>query len=293
MYKFLEKETNIKKTKIDSSLMSSVIYHNIFDYPLKIAELDFWKVGKGQEDINFQGVAAQIKQNYIFVLGRENLIAKRIFREKISREKIKIAISASYIIGKIPSVECVMLTGALCMKNADFNSDIDLFIITKKNTLWSTRPLVYLVLKLCGFKLRRAHDSDQKDRLCLNMWAEGIFSWEKPRRNIFTAHEILQMHPLVNKNNIYEKFILKNKWVKDYWPNAYLKTKKRIVVNHKSKKYLNEVFVKVLRALNYFLFKIQYKYMKNKITNETIKKQKAFFHPVNWSDIVLTRLKKG
>ena len=58
------------------------------------------------------------------------------------------------------------------LNNAKKNSDIDLLIITSKNTLWTTRIISFALLKFAGFKLRRAGDKNEKDKLCLNMWLD-------------------------------------------------------------------------------------------------------------------------
>ncbi len=42
-------------------------------------------------------------------------------------------------------------------------------------------------------------------------------------RDIFTAHEAIQLYTLVNKNNMYERFIKANQWIFHYLPNATFK----------------------------------------------------------------------
>ncbi len=42
------------------------------------------------------------------------------------------------------------------------------------------------------------------------------------KRSYFVAHEVLQMKPLIVKDNLYERFIEANSWVFDYFPNARL-----------------------------------------------------------------------
>ena len=93
-------------------------------------------------------------------------------------------------------------------KNNLKNSDIDLLIITRKNMLWTTRALVYGVLKVMGYQLRKPEQKSEKDKLCLNMWLdETSLVWDRKDRNIYTGHEIAQIVPLINKKNIYEKFL--------------------------------------------------------------------------------------
>jgi len=40
-------------------------------------------------------------------------------------------------------------------------------------------------------------------------------------RDLFSAHEVLQMEPVFDRGNTYKKFLLANKWVKTFLPNAW------------------------------------------------------------------------
>ena len=53
------------------------------------------------------------------------------------------------------------------------------------------------------------------------MWLdESDMVWQRKDRNIYTAHEIAQIVPLINKDKTYEKFLSHNRWILDFWPNA-------------------------------------------------------------------------
>jgi len=188
------------------------------------------------------------------------------------------------------------VTGALAMKNATAESDIDLMIITKANTLWLTRFFVYLLLRIKNYDIRKPKQKTQKNKLCLNIWIdETALEWEKKDRNIYTAHEIAQIMPLVNKDRTYKRFLQANKWILDYWPKAisdttilrYNDIAKKKVRKHIISQYPN-IIVSIIEKL---AFKMQYLYMKPKITREVVTPHKALFHPRNWGKIVLDRLK--
>lgn len=181
----------------------SIRYHDIFDYKLTKPEAIKWQY------INQKVTVSGIKNK------------GRLQREKYSQAKLLLATKAAEIISKIPTVKFVGITGALAMNNASRDSDIDLMIITKSGFLWTTRLFVYLLICLFGIQTRKPKYNLQKDMLCLNMWMdEHLLEWNKKDRNIYTAHEIAQIVPLVNKNNVYEKFLWQNKWILTYWPNA-------------------------------------------------------------------------
>lgn len=262
------------------TISSSIIYHDIFEYPLSEDDVVRWVAGP--KAILKKKIEIGIKNGYVYKNGRHEGVLKRKHRINISEEKTKIGEGASNIISQIPTVKFVGITGALAMKNAVPDSDIDLLIITTENTLWITRILVNLALLLNNYGVRRSGDKNQKDKLCLNMWMDASDLVFKTR-NIFTAHEIAQIVPLVNKENTYEILLQKNKWILDYWPNS--------VVIKNDFKNSTQKESSVLSLFEGIAYKAQYEYMKRKITRETITKTRAFFHPYDWSNHVKDLLK--
>jgi len=264
--------------ELKSSEKLAIKYHDIFDYPLTSKELYKWKSNKG-----ITGITSIInKSGFYFIKNREEIIKKRLGNERCSRKKLILAKKTSRLLSKIPTVKFVGITGALAMNNASKNSDIDLMIITKSGTLWLTRLFVYLLIVLFGIKTRKPKDKQQRDKLCLNMWLdENDFVWNRIDRNMYTAHEVLQIVPLVNKDKTYEKFLSANTWVFSYWPNASKIIKSEKLKNSSAKE----------RFLEYLAYKIQYWYMSKKITREVVTPTRAIFHPNDWGKIVLQRTK--
>jgi predicted nucleotidyltransferase len=261
----------------------SVYYHNLFDYPLNFQDLIKWKANETQI-ARFEGSVIR-KSGYFYQEGREGLIYKRLLRKRVSAKKMTIARRAAKTLSLIPTVRMVAVTGSLAMQNSSPESDIDLLVITGKGSLWTTRLISYLMLKLVGASVRKPHDKNEKDKLCLNMWLdESDTLCNKNDRNLYTAHEIAQIVPLINKQGTYEKLLQNNKWILDFWPNSV-----RIAKNKKS---FNRVERKdsTFQVLEKFLFKIQRRHMKPKITREVVTSTRALFHPQNWGKVVMGRL---
>jgi len=256
----------------------SVVYHDIFDFPLTLPEIIKWESG-----VDFgKEVAIGTKNGFFFVDGREGIVLKRLMRKRISARKHEIAERAAGILKIIPWVKFVGITGALAMENADDASDVDLMIITRKGTLWQSRLLTLLLLMAVGFPTRRFGQKDQKDKLCLNMWLdENDLVWPKRDRNPYTAHEIAQIVPLVDKMKTYERFISANSWIKRFWPNAVVLGKLKRQVSKKKSPF------GLFEALCYLL---QIKYMRAKITREVVTPTRAIFHPHDWGSLVLSKL---
>lgn len=264
---------------LNTSERFSVFYHNLFEYPLTFSELVKWTPRNAPET----GPRVDYKNGYYFIKGKEGLIYKRNVRKRFSRRKRKIAERVSKIVSFIPGMKMVAISGSLAMDNAGKESDIDLIFITKRGRLWTTRIAVYMLLKLFNFRLRKPRNPYQKDRLCLNIWLdESDLEWSKKERNFYTAHEILQIVPLISKGGVYEHFLSVNKWALKFWPNAA-----EVRLNKNSSSYTKPLKLNVLEML---CFKIQYSYMKHKITREVVTPTRAIFHPNNLSKKILGKM---
>jgi hypothetical protein len=142
------------------------------------------------------------------------------------------------------------------------------------------------LLKVFGIPRRKYGERSTRDKLCLNIWLdESDLAWSKSSRDIYTAHEISQVIPLANKEQAYERFLSKNTWIADFWPNA---TSARAGKEKKRNKIEKRGFA--IRFIEPLTRKAQYWYMKDKITRETITPTRALFHPVDWASFISLKL---
>ena len=272
----LQRHQQSKLSRIDPTIATR-IYHGIFDYFLDDKEVLRWSTGSAV------GIS---KDAHIPHFIKTRLI-KQSERKRVSKTKLKKAQSAANFIARLPSILMVGVTGSLAMKNSNKGSDIDLMVVTDVNTLWITRLCTLLGLALFGWKIRRAGQQEEPDALCLNIWMD-VEDLAVSEKNIFTAHELCQIIPLVNKKETYQKLLRGNFWTKKYWPYA---TDKIYVPNTQSRG--SDSFIcKGLQFLEPFARKLQWWYMKGKRTREVVRITRAFFHPVDWGDEVTKKLSK-
>lgn len=277
-------QVSSRKQLTDSEKIS-VYYHNIFEFPLSDFELIKWTAGN-IDNIIKKDIEIIYKNGAYFLDGSEALIYKKKLRQRISEKKMFIARAAANRLASIPWIKLVGLTGSLAMNNSTHTSDIDFLIITTHKRLWTTRILAFALLRLSGYVIRRSGDQNEKDKLCLNMWMdENDLVWRN-RRNLYTAHEIAQVVPLINKNKTYENFMSKNRWIKKYWPNSVKIKNRNISAQSINGFALGTLFSLVERVF----YRIQLKYMKTKITREIITPTRAVFHPYDWGEYILAKL---
>lgn len=270
------------------NIIKTLCYSDVFDYPLTLSEiqkyllwtrLDRKKILKQIEEISIIG-----EQNgYYYLLGRRENVAKRIDRENISTTKFKKAESMARLLSKIPFIKLIGVSGSLSMKNSSYRDDIDLFFITRKNTLWFVRFFVLFLLIISGQK-RKKGKGKARDKICPNMFlSENNLSVDIQKQNLYMAHEVAQLKVLYNKDNTYEKFIHKNKWIKSYLPNL------KIYAGIFDPKSTNDTFLmdRLLLFTNSIFYAIQAIYMKKSKTREEVSIGKAMFHPIDKGALIM------
>ncbi len=115
--------------------------------------------------------------------------------------------------------------------------------------------------------------------------------FENNRQNLYTAHEIVQLKSMFERNNIYNKFLSANRWVLKYLPNARERIK-----NYESRIMRKE---KRLFMIHYSLFILervakifQIWYMRDDKTNETVNDRILAFHPFEYKEYALKEYNK-
>ena len=87
-------ETNRNKDKYSTSPqmillgekeISSLIYHDIFDYPLAPLELIKWAAGNKVKFKNLENIKISTKNGFLFLNGKEGSTLKRLMRNRISK----------------------------------------------------------------------------------------------------------------------------------------------------------------------------------------------------------------
>lgn len=209
------------------AILRTIVYSDIFDYPLTRREI--WKfliVDKKITRAAFEKALLVLPATIVYrdgfycLKGRESIVAKRKRREKESVKKILLAKKVAKRLSLMPTVLFVGISGSLAMRNADSHDDIDFFIITKKNTLWTTRFLLLLLLEFLG--LRRGRRSKKvANKICVNMLIdESSLLFSKEKQNLYIAHEVVQLLPLFERENMHDKFLGANAWIKKILPHS-------------------------------------------------------------------------
>lgn len=278
---------------MEKAILKTINYADIFDSPLTIWEIHKWLIGtkatlrQVEKALNKLVKQSRIrnKRDYFFLASRNRIVSMRLENKKKSKGYfIQAQIIASFF-KLIPWVKLVGVSGGLAMENPGKDGDIDLFVIASKNRLWLSRLLMLIFLSLTT--LRRSVSDDHKSaegKFCLNMILEED-RLEQQRKDLFTAHEVLQMKLLWQRDNMYSKFLESNSWAFKFLPN-WIGSRN---VQHKMRN-VKKCSEKV-NFIENLAKKFQLWYMSKPKGDERILDGAVYFHPHDYGLEVLSRFK--
>lgn len=194
------------------AILETLAYSDVFDFPLTIEELHRFLVSPAtQQEILACLVAMDsIRQQdgYFFFESRGSIVALRKYREMASKRSHTRAIAYGRILGHLPFVRMVALTGSLAVRNCDETGDYDYMLVAKPGRVWMARIFALLVNKVARVL---------GETLCPNLIvSEDRLKWEP--QNLYSAREIAQM-TLISGQNTYRVMRIVNGWIFDYLPN--------------------------------------------------------------------------
>ena len=204
-------------TQTQKEILKSLLYFDIFKYPLTRNELFQYSATKTNL-ANFEleltnllqkGIIKEV-EGFILTLERSSSdIIRRLKGNEGAAKMLPVALKYSRKIAAFPFVEAVCLSGSLSKNYFDDKSDLDYFIITKPNRLWLCRTFIILYYKFLS--------SSRKKLLCANYFisADNLVI---PDINAFTGTELAFLIPTVNYP-LYQNLIEKNNWYINGYPN--------------------------------------------------------------------------
>jgi hypothetical protein len=124
-----------------------------------------------------------------------------------------------WLLSSIPFVEHVAVINSVAMGNADSESDIDFFVITRPSRLYFVRTWVILLFKLMGvYKNRRMTN----ERFCFGFYissdALSIKDLLLPGEDPYLTFWLGTIIPITGERT-YEKFMKENRWIYSWLPN--------------------------------------------------------------------------
>lgn len=157
----------------------------------------------------------------------------------------------------LPWLKMIWVWNSISMNSATKNSDIDLYIVSEKNTLWIVRIFTTFIFQV--FWVRKTAKK-HSGRFCLSFFSslEGMdFSKFAIKNDIYLYFWLVYFKPILDFDNTYELFLKKNTSWADFseYKDILEKNKEKIIykkTNPSNKKkwdiilnFINNIFKKV------------------------------------------------
>lgn len=225
---------------MDRSILATLAYHDVFEYPLTVEEI--WKWLYVHDDADAAGVvratpadvewavaalsiAGKVDRagSYVTLPGRSGLVATRMARHVANERKWRRARLVSSWLRVVPFIRFIGVVNTLAIDNARPESDIDLFIIVKRRRLWFTRMLATVMVQMFGV---RRHGSSVSDRVCLSFYvSDGALNLEPLKHpaiseDSYLAYWVTEVVPLFARGSAWQDFLKANVWATKRIPHG-------------------------------------------------------------------------
>jgi hypothetical protein len=204
---------------LSRAILETLSYSDIFEYPLRLEEIHrYLPIRAAMEEVS-ETLSAMNQvgmiDHYYFLLGRGTIVEIRKQRDAHSQRLLPHALRYGRMLGSLPFVRMVALTGSLAVMNSAGDADFDYMLVAAQGRVWTARAFALLLNR---FTRRFGHT------LCPNIIiAENALTWST--RDLYTAHELCQMIPIAGKD-VYQRLLNQNEWVKEFLPNFKEETSK-------------------------------------------------------------------
>jgi hypothetical protein len=267
--------------RLQHAVLATLSYTHQFQYPLstrqvwrrlisyvakesevKIALKVLVKAGKVQQDAR----TGWWQLSTAYSLSRHRLRGQRRGRYKVGEVR-----RVCQVLGAVPWVEAVLVTGSLAMGVAAVNDDVDFCLIVRPKRLWLTRALVGIWATLMG--KRRSWRGEEPNSWCFNLWLDTDHLRVEPQdRSLYSAYEVTQAKWVWERGGWKERWLAENGWVKNWLPQAEVESRAPQRHAESSSNFL-------LDWLDHVSFRLQWWYMRPHHTRERVERGAAFFHP--------------
>jgi hypothetical protein len=323
------------KRKVEKEVLKVIKYFSFFNYPPTFEEI-YTFLAKKTSKTALRSAIFNLERNKKIIsqkmslpsrydrneMGRRYTVGEygikiSNIKYQISKRKLDSLRFRTYIklLSLFPQIKLVGLSGTVTMMNANIDDDVDLFIITARNRLFTGRFIALGLAQLLGLRRKRdsvtqflsskktvTASSRHKDKVCVNLlFDEGALAVPKFKQTEYVAHEVLQMKPLIAKDDVYERFLKVNDWVFDIFPNSKSKIKnQKSKLQLKNQKFLNFAILHFIFDILYLIFnfiqdmiefslkKLQLILIQRHKTNELISSTQLWFHPKDFGEKLRT-----
>jgi|AntRauTorckE6833_2_1112554.scaffolds.fasta_scaffold00174_19 hypothetical protein len=215
-------------TNLNKAIVSTIAFFDVFSYPLSAFEVfkylqidtSYFKIIQALEDLEERNIISS-KNSFYCLKGKETNFEIRQKRYNYTKEKINIAKKWSKVFKLFTGLKLIALSNSIGSYNLREGGDIDLFIVTKRNRIWTTRFTLALIGKI--FNLRPSPENE-KNKLCLSFFvSEANLNLENytKENDFYFFYWLVNLSSVYDEDNYLDKLLEENTWLKKYLPNYF------------------------------------------------------------------------
>ncbi len=213
-----------KNMTVKQAVLATLAYFDLFGVPLTRSEISehlFFTL-PDEEKITIylrESPIIQLKAGYYSLSGDDEFYER--FFEKQSRalrywKKVR---RYHWLFSICPFIELICVCNSLPIYAVDEESDIDLFVVAKKNRLFLARFALTVLTTLFGV---RRHGSKTRERFCLSFYVtEDSLDLKKialEPYDIYLAYWVKTLEPIAGNYESYQKILsLSRPWLTEYF----------------------------------------------------------------------------
>ena len=214
---------------LESAILRTVVYFDLFSYPLTSWEIWKWLFGAPVTYAEVQACLGhstvlqeklEHQSGFVFIRGRPGVVHERQERYRLALTKLDRAKRFTRTLVRIPFVRAVFACNSLGFANARAESDIDFFIVVQRNHVWAARLLAAGWAK---FRKLRPMPGDRSDKFCLSFFlADDALDLATLRLDVdpYLTMWVATLIPLYDPSNLRTALWQANTWVQQALPNA-------------------------------------------------------------------------
>ena len=213
------------KSRLTQGILSTLAFFDIYNLPVTATrtwEL-LYRVQASPKEVELE--LSRLAQLGI-IIRKEGKYALRDWDQKefishqIEIEKRWTRIRKYYwLLSAVPFIKHVSVINSVAMGNADSESDIDFFVVTRPSRLYFVRSAIIILFKLLGVYKNKQHVNM---RFCFGFYITSdnlsIKSLLLPDEDPYLVFWLATIMPIYSLK-YYERFMKENKWINTWFPN--------------------------------------------------------------------------
>jgi hypothetical protein len=223
-----------ESSELDKRILKTLIYFDLFNFPLtsweiwkwllndtgqKVFQVELLEVIQALEQGEYLKNKLTFRKGFYYLRGRDRIVEERLDKYIYAWQKFRIVRRVAGLLKMIPFIKLIAVCNDLAYFNAPEESDLDFFIITAKNRIWTTRFAAVLLTKLFGL---RPSPKSKKNKICLSVYvSEDKLNLEDLKisaDDLHFAYWLENLIPVYDSGGYYQKLREANIWIGNYLP---------------------------------------------------------------------------